>query len=44
MMDDFEQIDYDKHNQYLTDLKPADMMTTVRCKMQVVFKEMVSNG
>lgn len=44
MMDEFEQIDFDKSNQYLTEIKPADMMPTVRYKMQAVFKEMVSGG
>lgn len=43
-MDEFEQIDFDKSNQYLTEIKPADMMPTVRYKMQAVFKEMVSGG
>ncbi len=44
MMDEFEQIDFDKSNQYLTEIKPADMMATVRYRMQAVFKEMVSDG
>lgn len=44
MMDEFEQIDFDKSNHYLTEIKPADMMPTVRYKMQAVFKEMVSDG
>ena len=44
MMDEFEQIDFDKTNQYLTDIKPADMMAIVRNRMQEVFKEMVSDG
>jgi len=44
MMDEFEQIDFDKSNQYLTDIKPADMMAVVRNRMQEVFKEMVSDG
>jgi hypothetical protein len=44
MMDEFEQIDFDKSNQYLTEIKPADMMAIVRYKMQAVFKEMVSDG
>lgn len=44
MMDEFEQIDFDKNNQYLTEIKPADMMATVRYRMQAVFKEMVSHG
>ena len=44
MMDEFEQIDFDKRNQYITEIKPADMMATVRYRMQAVFKEMVSDG
>lgn len=44
MMDEFEQIDFDKSNQYLTEIKPVDMMATVRYRMQAVFKEMVSDG
>ena len=36
--------DFDKKNQYLTEIKPADMMATVRYRMQAVFKEMVSDG
>lgn len=44
MMDEFEQIDFDKSNQYLTDIRPVDMMATVRHRMQAVFKEMVSDG
>ena len=44
MMDEFEQIDFDKSNQYLTKIKPADMMAIVRYRMQAVFKEMVSDG
>ena len=44
MMDEFEQIDFDKSSQYLTEIKPADMMATVRYRMQAVFKEMVRDG
>jgi hypothetical protein len=44
MMDEFEQIDFDKSNQYLTEIKPEDMMATVRYRMQAVFKEMVIDG
>jgi hypothetical protein len=44
MMDEFEQIDFDKNNQYLTEIKPLDMMAAVRYRMQAVFKEMVSDG
>jgi hypothetical protein len=44
MMEEFEQIDLDKRNQYVTEIKPTDIMATVRYRMQAVFKEMVSDG
>ena len=44
MMDEFEQIDFDKTNQYLAEIRPVDMMAVVRNRMQEVFKEMVSDG
>ena len=44
MMDEFEQIDFDKTNPYLSEIKPVDMMAVVRNRMQEVFKEMVSDG
>lgn len=44
MMDEFEQIDFDQTNQFLTNMKPADMMAMVRNRMQEVFQEMVNHG
>lgn len=44
MMEEFEQIDFDKANQYLTDIKPQDTMAMVRKRMQEVFNEMVGDG
>lgn len=44
MMDEFEQIDFDTSHAYLKQIKPIDMMATVRSRMQEVFKEMVNYG
>jgi hypothetical protein len=44
MMEEFEQIDFDQTNQFLTKMKPADMMAIVRNRMQEVFQEMVNHG
>ena len=44
MMDEFEQIDFDQTNQYLSEIKPTDIMATVRARMQEVFEEMVNDG
>ena len=44
MMEEFEQIDFDQTNQFLTNMKPADMMAIVRNRMQEVFQEMVNHG
>jgi len=44
MMKEFEQIDFNQTNQFLTNMKPADMMAIVRNRMQEVFQEMVNHG
>ena len=44
MMDEFQQIDFDVTHKYLKSIKPADMMATVRARMQAVFKEMGHYG
>ena len=44
MMDEFEQMDIDQTNQYITHIKPVDRMSVVRNRMHEVFKEMVHYG
>ena len=44
MMDEFEQMDIDQTNQYITHIKPVDRMSVVRNRMQEVFQEMVQYG
>jgi uncharacterized protein YggL (DUF469 family) len=43
-MDEFQQIDFDVTHAYLKSIQPADMMATVRARMQEVFKEMRHYG
>jgi hypothetical protein len=44
MMDDFEQLDFNRAEQYLSQVNPADLMAIVRLRLQEVFKEMVHYG
>lgn len=44
MMDDFEQLDCNLENKYLSQVNPADLMALVRLRVQEVFKEMVHYG
>lgn len=44
MMNEFEQIDFDSENSYLSGIKPVNTMAIVRARIQDVFKEMVDYG